>query len=203
MLIIEPTRYNQITKQVRRYHKVEGEKTHVVVTRLGDYWVTQDQARKIAESLGASKFITLEGSMISTYSIDGILTPEQYKTNASQRGRSWRCKYGNVHAAAESCRCSIALNPPKKPAGEIDISPELKAERAARAKAIVEYTRKNFGNPSALKDKAAREQYVDQRTAEILAEAAQDDAGEPAAANTDVDALRTKKPRRAARTRAK
>ena len=164
---------------------MEGLKSHIVVTRLGDYWVTQDQARTIAKTLGTAKFITLEGSMISTYSIDGILTPEQYKDNARQRSKHWKCQHGNIHGATEFCRCGHALASPT-PRVELDISDEQKAINAARARATSEYIRERLGSGKKheLKDSAKREAYVERRAAEILATAAPDDAGSPAESNT-------------------
>lgn len=150
------------------------QKSHVLVTKVGDYWVTQAEAKAIAEALNQSKYITIEGSMISTFSIDAIVTGEQYKANSKQRNRPWRCKYGSLHTATEPCRCSIALAPPPEPVGELDISPELKAQNAARAQAMREYLRKHLGKDNAkLKDTKARDKFVERRTAEILAEQAE------------------------------
>lgn len=182
---------------------MEGSKTHVVVTRLGDYWVTQENARKVAEALGSAKFVTLEGSMISAYSIDGILTPEQYKDNARQRNKHWKCPHGNIHGALEFCSCGKALASPA-PRAELDISDEQKELNAARARATSEYIRKHLGSDrQALKDAAKREAYVDRRVTEILASNAQDRAQEARDAIDEELRTANKKARTGLHTRSK
>ncbi len=166
-------RYNTTSKNNRRYHMGEVKKDAVLVTKLGDYWLTQAEARAVALALGESKYITIEGSMISTFSIDGIVTAEQYKLAAKQRGRSWKCAHGGVHVGNDPCRCSIQLAPPRQPVGYIEMSPEAKLEADARSQALREYMRKNLKDPVALKDREAREKFVTKRVTVILAEQAQ------------------------------
>lgn len=182
---------------------MEGQKNHVVVTRLGDYWVTQAEARKIGAALGSAKFITLEGSMISAYSIDGILTPEQYKDNARQRGKHWKCPHGNIHGALEFCSCGKALASPA-PRAELDISDEQKEINAAKSQAISEYIRKHLGSDrQALKDVARREAYVEQRSKEIIASNAQRRAQEARDAIDEELRTANKEARTGLHTRAK
>lgn len=176
---------------------MEAEKTHVVVTRIGDYWVTQAQAHAVAKSLSGSKYITLEGSMMSVYSIDGIVTAEQYKLNSTLRNKPWRCKYGNVHSSTEPCRCGVALASPA-PRLELDISDDQKLRNRARSRATSEYIRNNLGtNSAALKDSAAREAFVVKRTAEILASPTQDDAGSIAGSKRHENSTNKKRTHRA------
>lgn len=201
--IVESARYNRDTSNNLGGYHMEGQKTHVVVTRIGDYWVTQAQARTVAEGLNGSKYITLEGSMISVYSIDAIVTAEQYKLNSAQRGKSWRCRYGNVHTANEPCRCGIALASPTPPR-ELDISDDQKLRNIARTRATSEYIRANLGtNTAALKDTAARDKYVADRTPQILATLALDEAGELVDLKANENAPNKKDARRAPQKRSK
>lgn len=81
------------------------DKTMVVVTKLGDFWVTPEQAKKImvVKEHDPSASIDLEGNQIACHTIDGVVTPETYeKLNYKRRG-GWQCKYQHWHERNQQC----------------------------------------------------------------------------------------------------
>lgn len=81
------------------------DKTMVVVTRIGDYWVNKKRATAImqAKQDDPNGSIVFDGNMISCHSIDGVITAEEYeKLNIKRRG-GWQCKYGYWHERNNQC----------------------------------------------------------------------------------------------------
>lgn len=80
-------------------------KTNVLVSRLGDFWVTAEQGKKIMaiKEHDNSANIEIEGNHISCSSIDGVLTAEAYNIyNLKKRG-GWQCKYQHWHERNQQC----------------------------------------------------------------------------------------------------
>jgi hypothetical protein len=77
----------------------------VVVSRVGDYWVNDEQAAKIRTILdnGAKGLIEIKGSYVSINSIDGVITAEDYGVVQLKRRGAWECKYRYWHERGENC----------------------------------------------------------------------------------------------------
>lgn len=81
------------------------DKNKVVVTKLGDYWVSQKQAEALATHIDKDRdgSVVLEGNRILNKSIEGILTPEAYNIyNLKKRG-GWQCRYQYWHERNQQC----------------------------------------------------------------------------------------------------
>lgn len=81
------------------------QKTMVAVTKLGDFWVSVEQAQKImqAKEHEPDSIINLEGCFIGCRNIDGILTAEKYdELNCKRRG-AWQCGYHHWHERYQPC----------------------------------------------------------------------------------------------------
>lgn len=81
------------------------DKTHVLVTRLGDYWVKYERGVKIMAIKNDNPQATIEmdGSFIAANNIDGLLTAEQYNELQIKRRGGWQCKYGYWHEKFNQC----------------------------------------------------------------------------------------------------
>jgi hypothetical protein len=77
----------------------------VVVSKVGDFYVSKDQAEKIMRVKSQDPYghIRLEYNLISCNSIDAILTPSQYEIyNLKKRG-GFQCKYKFWHERNQIC----------------------------------------------------------------------------------------------------
>lgn len=81
------------------------DKTHVLVTRLGDFWVKHERGLKIMgiKQQDPQASFELDGSFISANAIDGLLTAEQYNELQIKRRGGWQCKYGYWHEKFNQC----------------------------------------------------------------------------------------------------
>lgn len=81
------------------------DKTMVVVSRLGDYWVKPDRANAIMKIKqdDPSGSIELDGNLLSCQSIDGIVTAEAYEVLTMKRRGGWQCKYQKWHERNQQC----------------------------------------------------------------------------------------------------
>ncbi len=81
------------------------DKTQVVVTRLGDYWITPAQALVIIQTLEISpnSHIDFDGTIIRCSAIDGVMKPEDYQTYNLKRSGGWQCKYQKWHDRNQQC----------------------------------------------------------------------------------------------------
>lgn len=77
----------------------------IVVSRLGDFWVSPDRAARLQAVMddNASASIELDGNIIKLTAIDGILTADAYDTMNKKRRGGWQCKYQNWHERNEQC----------------------------------------------------------------------------------------------------
>jgi hypothetical protein len=81
------------------------DKTMVVITKTGEYWITAQQVKNIQEikQKTVNGYIELDGNLILVNNIGDILTPEKYfEYNLLRRG-GWQCKYGYWHERNQGC----------------------------------------------------------------------------------------------------
>lgn len=147
--------------------------TLVLVSKTGDFLLTREEAREVAVKISEGyKNIALQGAILATHSIDGILPYDRYRDSARIKNRGFICLHENFHRANEQCACSRLQAIDKNK--QIDAKVQPTTEEEARGTAAREYIRENLKNPEALKDADAREAFVKKHTAEILAENASD-----------------------------
>lgn len=81
------------------------DKTMVVVSRLGDFWVTPDRATRIMDvkQADSSGSIELDGNLIGCSTIDGVVTAETYDTLNMKRRGGWQCKWKKWHERNQQC----------------------------------------------------------------------------------------------------
>ena len=81
------------------------DKTMVLVSKLGEFWITAEQARIFSELLTAETptIVTIEGNMLSTRHVDGILTAEAYDVLNKRRTGAWQCKWKHWHDRGQQC----------------------------------------------------------------------------------------------------
>nr|DAR84133.1 MAG TPA: hypothetical protein [Caudoviricetes sp.] len=152
--------------------------TLVLVSKTGDFLLTKDEAREVAVKIAEGyKNIAIQGAILATHSIDGILPYDRYRDSARIKNRGFICLHENFHRANEQCACSRLQAIDKNK--QIDAKAKPTTEEEARGTAAREYIRENLKNPEALKDADAREAFVKKRTAEILKENASDAPGAP------------------------
>ena len=152
--------------------------TLVLVSKTGDFLLTKDEAREVAVKIAEGyKNIAIQGAILATHSIDGILPYDRYRDSARIKNRGFICLHENFHRANEQCACARLQAIDKNK--QIDAKAKPTTEEEARGTAAREYIRENLKNPDALKDADAREAFVKKRTAEILKENASDAPGAP------------------------
>jgi len=81
------------------------DKTMVVISKVGDYWVNKRRASAIMKikEQNPNSSIELDGSLISCNVIDGIITASQYDDLNKKRRGAWCCKFGKWHERNEQC----------------------------------------------------------------------------------------------------
>lgn len=81
------------------------DKTHVLVTRLGDFWVKLERGNAIMniKQQDPQATIEMDGSFIAANNIDGLLTAAQYNELQIKRRGGWQCKYGHWHEKFNQC----------------------------------------------------------------------------------------------------
>lgn len=136
----------------------------VLVSSVGDWWIDEAIARKVAEAVQKGKaFIHVEGSMIATNSIRGLLQPEKYKAQAVNYKRNWICKRGSSHTYNDNCWCKDPVTADlTKPAlaEKNDLTPEQQAAKDLRALASREWISKHKPNWKKIADKEGREKFI-------------------------------------------
>lgn len=80
-------------------------KTNVVVTRIGDFWVSPEQGQNVMkiQQDDPNGSIVLEDNLISCRSIDGVLTAEKYAELNYKRRGGWQCKFNVWHERGQQC----------------------------------------------------------------------------------------------------
>lgn len=81
------------------------DKTVVLVTRLGDFWVTPRQGKEAMELKERDSGSTLEidGNFVSCLAVDGVLTATAYDLLQKKRSGAWQCKYRFWHDRNQQC----------------------------------------------------------------------------------------------------
>lgn len=81
------------------------DKTMIVVSRLGDFWVSPDRATRLQAVLDDpnTTSIELDGNIIKVMAIDGILTADAYDLMNKKKRGGWQCKFQNWHEKFEQC----------------------------------------------------------------------------------------------------
>lgn len=81
------------------------DRTMVVVSRLGDFWVNKQRADNIIEvkQKDPSGSIELDGNLIACSSIEGVVSAEQYQIINNRRRGAWQCKYRWWHEKFQQC----------------------------------------------------------------------------------------------------
>lgn len=117
----------------------------VIVTRLGNFWVTIERADKIREikQNDPQGMVDIDGSFVAMNQVYGILTPEQYDNYNHEKQGHYKCRFGTWHSQrGDDCQCARdpRLNPqPKKPD-----PPEISDEQRAKNLAKMDEIRKKF-----------------------------------------------------------
>lgn len=80
-------------------------KTSIVVTRIGDFWVTPEQGANVmkVQQEDPNGNIMIENNLISCRSIDGVLTANKYAELNYKRRGGWQCRYGFWHERNQEC----------------------------------------------------------------------------------------------------
>lgn len=83
-------------------------KTHVLVTRLGDYWVSLERGQKIMAIIqrDPNAQIEFDGSYIMARNVEGLLGAGEYHGLQCKRRGMWQCKYSEWHGRNDTCYCA-------------------------------------------------------------------------------------------------
>ena len=105
-------------------------KTHVLVTRLGDFWVNAQRGQKIMAIATADNAaqIEMDGTYIRAANIDGLLTTAQYGDLQNKRRGMWQCKYMQWHGRSDDCYCARNAAVTRKQVVVVDERPPMTAE---------------------------------------------------------------------------
>ena len=124
------------------------DKTHVLVTRLGDFWVNQERGSNIMAIIGRDPKAQIEfdGSFVMAQNVEGLLSASQYHDLQCKRRGMWQCKYMQWHGRNDQCYCAQNLNRTRTYAPVIDERPELTEEQKAAAKQRLDNMRRKFFN---------------------------------------------------------
>ena len=116
--------------------------TLVLVSKTGDFLLTKDEAREVAVKISEGyRNIALQGSILATHSIDGILPYDRYRDSARIKNRGFICLHENFHRANEQCACSRLQAIDKNK--QIDAKAKPTTEEEARGSRSRIHTRKS------------------------------------------------------------
>lgn len=123
------------------------DKTHVLVTRLGDFWVNQQRGANIMQlkMRDPNAQFEMDGSYITAPSIDGLLTAQQYAELQNKRRGMWQCKWQQWHNRNDQCFCARNAHTASAPAKPRDDRPPLTEEQRAAGRKKMAELRKRFG----------------------------------------------------------
>ena len=131
----------------------------IIVSSVGDFWVKEDVAKSVAQAMNDEvKHITLNGNIIATNSIRGLLQQDEYKKMARIQNRKWQCQYGNVHNPDETCRCKLELTAQNKNLLGVHKNTDLDN---LKAEATREWISVNKGNWELIKNSEERRKFVE------------------------------------------
>lgn len=74
-----------------------------------EVWVDATEADKVQKLMETQKYIKLRGSVVATFDISGIYTPEHMEERKRRLDGQWRCRTGTWHEKQEKCECKDEL----------------------------------------------------------------------------------------------
>lgn len=82
-------------------------KEWVIVTRLGDFWVSADKAKSIASGMDdkAGKASIDEVGIISMSQVYAVLNRKGYASYQNKQSGKWECEKGTWHEKFSKCDC--------------------------------------------------------------------------------------------------
>lgn len=112
------------------------DKTHVLVTRLGDFWVNQERGNNIMAIIGRDPKAQIEfdGSFVMAQNVEGLLSASQYNDLQCKRRGMWQCKYMQARPQRPVLLRAKLLNRTRTYAPIEEERPELTDEQKAAAK---------------------------------------------------------------------
>lgn len=83
-------------------------KTHVLVTSLGDFWLSAERGANVMQAAQRQPHaqFDIDGNFITARSIEGLLSAAQYSVMQNKRRGMWQCKYEVWHTRFEQCYCA-------------------------------------------------------------------------------------------------
>lgn len=84
-------------------------KEWVIVTRLGDFWVSAEKAKSIASGMDdkAGKASIDEVGIISMSQVYAVLTRKGYEVYQKKQSGKWECNKGTWHEKFSKCDCRL------------------------------------------------------------------------------------------------
>lgn len=81
------------------------DKTMVLISKLGDFWVSERQADEIMQTKQHEPDATIKlgGNFIACHSIDGVLSAPDYDVLNARRRGAWQCKFKYWHERGQGC----------------------------------------------------------------------------------------------------
>lgn len=81
------------------------DKTMVLITKLGDFWITKSQAENIMAltAKDTNGHVIVDENMISLSRIDGVLSANAYNELNYRRRGAWQCRYRYWHERHQQC----------------------------------------------------------------------------------------------------
>lgn len=138
----------------------------IMVSTLGDVWLEPDVAKAVAMAMKKdATSATINGSIYTIRSIQGLLQPETYKMMYVTKKRSWTCQHGSGHAWNDTCQCKTAVvadlnTKALEKKNPLTPEQELEVERKRHANlAWINSFKHNFKDPK-FRNKEARHKFI-------------------------------------------
>lgn len=82
-------------------------RTNVVVTKLGDFWVSTEKAKSIASGIDdkAGRVVIEEFGIVAMNQVFAVLTKEGYEVYQRKQSGSWQCDKKVWHEKFTKCNC--------------------------------------------------------------------------------------------------
>jgi len=125
------------------------DKTHVLVTRLGDFWVNHERGNSIMQIISRDPRAQIEfdGSYVTAQNVEGLLTAGQYHDLQCKRRGMWQCKYQQWHGRNDQCYCAQNAQRSRTQYEPVDDErPPMTDEQKAAAKERLDTMRRKFFN---------------------------------------------------------
>lgn len=116
----------------------------VVVTRgTGRYYVSKKGAAALAVDLNSDecpRMVTVNGHLIASADIVGIVTPIQIDEMEKRKRGMWQCGKASWHGRDEVCKCGWGEQPRKTDLKD----PEMTPEQKERSELILQFREKGW-----------------------------------------------------------